>query len=71
MLSLHDVNKVVQSGDDQLQLLDSISLEVGQGESLAIVGRSGSGKSTLLGLMAGLDRASSGSIESLASGLIV
>lgn len=63
MLSLHDVNKVVQSGDDQLQLLDSISLEVGQGESLAIVGRSGSGKSTLLGLMAGLDRASSGSIE--------
>lgn len=63
MLTLHDVNKVVQSGDDQLQLLDSISLEVGQGESLAIVGRSGSGKSTLLGLMAGLDRASSGSIE--------
>ena len=63
MLSLHDVNKIVQSGDDQLQLLDSISLEVGQGESLAIVGRSGSGKSTLLGLMAGLDRASSGSIE--------
>jgi len=63
MLSLHDVNKVVLSGEDQLQLLDSISLDIAKGESLAIVGRSGSGKSTLLGLMAGLDRASSGSIE--------
>lgn len=63
MLSLHDVNKVVQSGEDQLQLLDSINLDVDKGESLAIVGRSGSGKSTLLGLMAGLDRATSGSIE--------
>jgi len=45
-----------------LTILDRVSLEVRQGESVAIVGVSGAGKSTLLGLLAGLDVPSSGRI---------
>ena len=46
----------------QLKVVNSVSLEVGEGEFLAIQGPSGSGKSTLLGLLAGLERPDSGSI---------
>lgn len=45
-----------------LEILKSISLNVKQGQSIAIVGASGSGKSTLLGLLAGLDSSTSGEI---------
>jgi putative ABC transport system ATP-binding protein len=51
--------------EQPLHILKSVSLSVNAGESLAIVGASGSGKSTLLGLLAGLDRPSSGSIRML------
>ncbi|WP_258079592.1 ABC transporter ATP-binding protein [Xanthomonas arboricola] len=43
-------------------MLDNVSLTVGEGDSIAIVGASGSGKTTLLGLLAGLDLPSRGSI---------
>jgi ABC-type lipoprotein export system ATPase subunit len=45
-----------------LAILDQISLEVGRGETLAVVGPSGSGKSTLLQIMGTLDRPSSGEV---------
>ncbi len=57
------VGKTVQTSDGPLAILQDIDFSIKAGESVAIVGASGSGKSTLLGLMAGLDLASSGSVE--------
>ena len=57
-----EVSKTVDGPDGRLTILERVSLEVERGDSLAIVGASGSGKTTLLGLLAGLDRPSSGSI---------
>ena len=63
------LTKTYQSGDGDLTVLHSVSFEVNAGESLAIVGPSGSGKTTLLGVCAGLDTASTGSIELLGTDL--
>jgi putative ABC transport system ATP-binding protein len=53
-----------QSQDDSvLTVLDSVDLEVREGEVVVILGPSGSGKTTLLGLLAGLDRPSEGSVR--------
>lgn len=49
-------------GKTLIRAVDDVTLEIGAGEFLALLGSSGSGKSTLLNLMAGLDRPTSGSI---------
>jgi len=62
MIRVRDLVMQLPSGGRSLTILDGITLDVATGELLAITGPSGSGKSTLLGLVAGLDRPSSGSI---------
>ncbi|MCX5722584.1 MAG: ABC transporter ATP-binding protein [Nitrospirae bacterium] len=62
MIALSHLTMRLAGGGHQITILDDVTLEIPDKQRLAIVGPSGSGKSTLLGLIAGLDRPTSGSI---------
>ena len=57
------LNHSLRSGERELAILRDVDLRIEAGAFVAICGPSGSGKSTLLGLLAGLDRPSSGSVR--------
>jgi len=63
VLQAEGLTKIYQSADRDLIVLENVSFQATQGESLSIIGPSGSGKTTLLGLCAGLDVPSSGNIS--------
>ena len=60
LIDLSGINKSYRNGDQELQVLKNINLQVEEGEFLAIMGPSGSGKSTLMNIIGMLDRPSSG-----------
>ena len=63
MIAIKNVTMRLKAAGHTISILDQITLDIAAKERVAIVGPSGSGKSTLLGLIAGLDRPTSGSIE--------
>ena len=64
MIRARDIVKEYHDGDGTLvRVLDGLSLEVAQGDFVAVVGPSGSGKSTLLHLLGGLDVHYTGEVE--------
>jgi len=63
LVRVQDVHKVYRRGDERIDILQGIDLEVPRGDFLALMGPSGSGKTTLLNLIGGLDRPTSGTVE--------
>ncbi len=62
MIELTGVSMILAAAGRSVRILEGISLSIPAKQTVAVVGPSGSGKSTLLGLMAGLDRPTTGSI---------
>jgi putative ABC transport system ATP-binding protein len=65
LIELADVRLTLGQGEVRTEILKGISLRLDPGESLAILGPSGSGKSSLMAVVAGLERATSGSVRLL------
>jgi putative ABC transport system ATP-binding protein len=62
IVRVSNIHKYFRRGSEQIDVLIDLSLEVTEGEFLALMGPSGSGKTTLLNLIAGLDQPSEGEV---------
>ena len=62
LLSVKNIAKTYKLGRQKLEVLKGVSLDIREGEFVAITGASGSGKSTLLQLMGGLDKPTTGEV---------
>ena len=63
VIHVSDVVKAYPLGAGEFVAINHLSLDIAQGEFVAVVGRSGSGKTTLLNLLAGIDRPTSGTVR--------
>jgi putative ABC transport system ATP-binding protein len=63
IVRIRDLNKSYRRGSQTVPVLQDITFEICDGEFLALMGPSGSGKSTLLNILAGIDKADSGSVH--------
>jgi ABC-type nitrate/sulfonate/bicarbonate transport system ATPase subunit len=61
-IAVRDIRKSFASGNGSLPVIDGVSFSVADGEFVAIVGPSGCGKSTLMNVIAGFERADSGTV---------
>lgn len=62
IISTEGLTRVFGSGETAVTAVNSVTLDVAQGELMAVVGRSGSGKTTLLNLLSGLDQPTEGKV---------
>jgi putative ABC transport system ATP-binding protein len=62
IVSIRNINKSYRRGSQTVPVLEDITFEICDGEFLALMGPSGSGKSTLLNILAGIDKADSGTV---------
>ncbi len=62
-IEIKNVDKSFIQGENKIQVLKNINLEIKSGETIALLGKSGSGKTTMLSLLAGLDKPDVGSIN--------
>jgi putative ABC transport system ATP-binding protein len=62
ILSAREVSKIYRMGSNNVTALDKVSLDIQEGEFVAIQGTSGSGKSTLLNMLGGLDHPTIGEV---------
>jgi ABC-type lipoprotein export system ATPase subunit len=60
VIELEEVRKTYRKGTEEIRALDGVSLRIGQGEFVAVMGPSGSGKSTLMNVLGLLDTPDSG-----------
>jgi putative ABC transport system ATP-binding protein len=63
LVKIRNAHKYFTRGNERIDVLQGVNLEIAKGEFLALMGPSGSGKTTLLNLMGGLDQPSAGTIE--------
>jgi putative ABC transport system ATP-binding protein len=63
ILDVNEVSKSYRRGDEVVHALDGVSLGLGSGELVGLIGRSGSGKTTLLNVIAGWEHPDSGAVE--------
>ena len=68
-LSLTDLTLTLPAASGPVEILRGINFEAKQGETVSIIGPSGSGKSSLISIGAGLERATSGTVELLGTDL--
>jgi putative ABC transport system ATP-binding protein len=62
LVQVRDLHKVFQRGGQRIDVLQGVTLDIPEGDFLALMGPSGSGKTTLLNLIGGLDTPTGGSI---------
>ena len=63
LVTVRDLHKFYTRGSERIDVLENVSLDIPQGDFLALMGPSGSGKTTLLNLLGGLDSPSRGTID--------
>ena len=62
LISCKNLTKIYKMGQTEVRALDGVSLDIQDGEFVAIIGSSGSGKSTLMNMLGALDQPTSGSV---------